>query len=110
MPFDKLDFENLTQERRAAIVKSLRSINADELKKLGAEIFHWADDPWRDAFYKFISDHPGATFHHAVTSDKVNIVFCREEDKGLWFLPGSGMGPLQARGRQMMKEVIENGR
>jgi len=24
----------------------------------------------------------------------------------MWFLPGSGMGPLQARGRQIMKEMI----
>jgi hypothetical protein len=48
----------------------------------------------------------GATFHHAVTSDGVNILYCRDQDKGMWFLPGSGMGPLQARGRQIMKEMI----
>jgi len=25
----------------------------------------------------------------------------------MWFLPGSGMGPLQARGKKVMKEMIE---
>jgi hypothetical protein len=24
----------------------------------------------------------------------------------MWFLPGSGMGPLQATGRQIMKDMI----
>jgi hypothetical protein len=40
-----------------------------------------------------------------VTSDGVNILYCRDKDKGMWFLPGSGMGPLQAKGRQTMKQT-----
>ena len=48
-------------------------------------------------------ENPGATFHHAVTSDNVTIVYCRDKDKGMWFLPGSGMGRLQARGKKVMK-------
>jgi len=39
----------------------------------------------------------------------VNIVYCRDKDKGMWFLPGSGMGQLQATGRQIMKEMIAGG-
>ncbi len=81
--------------------------STEELKKIGEEIFHYADDPWRHAFFQFIAENPGATFHHAVTSDNVNIVYCRDKDKGMWFLPGSGMGPLQARGKKVMKEMIE---
>jgi len=42
-------------------------------------------------------------------SDGVNIVYCRDQDKGMWFLPGSGMGPLQATGRQVMKDMISGG-
>ena len=68
---------------------------------------HYADDPWRNAFFRFIAENPGATFYHAVTSDNVNIVYCRDEDKGMWFLPGSGMGPLQVGGKKIMKEMIE---
>jgi len=106
MPFEKFDLENLDKERRKAIAKSIRVISVEELKKLGGELFRYADDPWRETFFRFIAENAGATFHHAVTSDGVNIVYCRDKDKGMWFLPGSGMGPLQARGRQIMKEMI----
>ncbi|MGZ4984813.1 MAG: hypothetical protein ACXV8A_01865 [Chthoniobacterales bacterium] len=107
MAFQKLDFENLTAERRKALAKSIRTASIEELKKLGEELFRFVDDPWREAFLGFLAENPGATFHHAVTSDGVHIVYCREKDKGIWFLPGSGKGPLQARGRQTMKELIE---
>ena len=109
MPFETFDLENLDKERRKAIAQSIRSISAEELKKIGEEIFHYADDPWRDAFFHFIAENPGCTFHHAVTSDNVNLVYCHDKDKGMWFLPGSGMGPLQERGRKVMKEMIEQG-
>ena len=106
MPFEKFDLENLDKERRKAIANSIRTMSVDELKGLGNEIFPHADDPWRQKFFGFIAANPGATFHHAVTSDGVNIVYCRDLDKGMWFLPGSGMGPLQATGRRMMSEII----
>jgi hypothetical protein len=107
MAFDKFDLEQLTKERRKAIRQSIRTVSTEELKKIGEEIFTTAGDPWRDAFFGFIAENPGATFHHAVTSDNVNIVYCRDKDKGMWFLPGSGMGPLQTHGKQVMKETIE---
>ena len=110
MSLEKFDFENLNKERREAAAKSIRAISVEELKKLGNEIFHFADDPWRDAFFGFIAEHPECSFHHATTNDGVNVVYCRDKDKGMWFLPGSGMGPLQERGRQAMKELIEKGR
>ena len=109
MPFEKFDLENLNKERRKAIAKSIRTVSVEELKKLGGEVFRYAEDPWRETFFRFIAENPGATFHYAVTSDGVNIVYCRDKDKGMWFLPGSGMGPLQATGRQIMKEMIAGG-
>src|SRR5207245_10248107 len=102
MPFEKFDLENLDKERRKAIAKSIRTINVEELKKLGEEIFRYADDPWRETFFRFIAENAGATFHHAITSDGVNILYCRDQDKRKWFLPGIGMGPLQATVRQTM--------
>jgi hypothetical protein len=107
MPFEKFDLENLTKERRKAIAKSIRTISNEELNKIGQEIFRYADDPWRQTFFQFIAENSGATVHHAITSDGVNVLYCRDKDKGMWFLPGTGMGPLQARGRQTMKEMIE---
>ena len=107
MAFEKFDLENLDKERRKALAKSIRTVSVEELKKIGEEIFPYAEDPWRDAFFRFIAENPGATFHHAVTSDAVHIVYCRDKDKGMWFLPGTGKGPLQARGRKIMTEIIQ---
>ena len=109
MPFEKFDLENLNKERRKAIAKSIRIISLEELNKLGQELFPDADHPWRETFFRFITENSGSTFHHAITSDGVNILYCRDKDKGMWFLPGTGKGPLQARGRQIMKEMIEGG-
>jgi hypothetical protein len=109
MPFEKFNLENLDKERRKAIAKSIRTVSVDELKRIGEEIFRYAEDPWREAFFKFIAENPGATFHHALTTDGVNIVYCHEKEKGIWFLPGSGLGPLQATGRKVMKEIIVGG-
>ena len=106
MPFDKFDFEEITKERRESIAKTIRTASADELKKLGDQIFPYVEDPWREAFFGFIAQNPGATFHYAVTSDGVHIVYCREKDKGIWFLPGVGKGILSSTGRQMMKEAV----
>jgi hypothetical protein len=106
MAFEEFDLESLDKERRKVIAKSIRTTGVEELKKLGGEIFRYADDPWRETFFRFIAENAGATFHHAVTNDGVNTVYCRDQDNGMWFPPGSGMGPLQTTDRQVMKEMI----
>jgi hypothetical protein len=68
------------------------SINVEELKKLGEEMFDDPDRPWRPTFLQFIAEHPGATFHHASAGEGVIFVYSRDRDKGLWYLPGSGLG------------------
>jgi len=39
----------------------------------------------------------------------VIFLYIRDKDKGLWYLPASGIGPLSEAGRQMMKEAIAAG-
>ena len=108
MAYEKfVDFETLTEERRKSMAKTIRTISAEELKNVGEEMFPYVDDAWRDNFFAFIAENRGSTFHHALTSDGVHIVYCRDKDKGMWFLPDSGKGPLQERGRKIMKEMIE---
>ena len=107
MAFEKFDLESLNKERLKAIAKTIRMISIEEVKKLGEELFPMAGDPWREAFFGFLKENPGSTYHHATTSDGVNLVYCRDKDKGIWFIPGSGLGPLQARGRDVMKKMIE---
>ncbi len=80
MPFDKfVDIDKIDDDRRKSVMKSIRTINVEELKKLAEEM---------DA------------------GEGVIFLYTPDVDKGLWYLPGSGMGPLSARARQMMKEAI----
>ena len=110
MPFEKFhDVEAINAERRKAIAKSIRIISVEELKKLGEEIFDSPDRPWRETFNRLIAENPGATFYHASAGEGVIFLYARDEDKGLWYLPGSGIGPLSVAGRQMMKEAIKAG-
>jgi hypothetical protein len=110
MPFDKfVDIETINKERRKAITKSIRIISVEELKKLGEEIFDSPDRPWRQTFLSLIAEHPGATFYHASAGEGVIFLYSHDQDKGLWYLPGSVMGPLSVAGRQIMKEAIKAG-
>jgi hypothetical protein len=110
MPFEKFeDAEAIDNERRKAIAKSIRTISVEELKKLGEEIFDSPDRPWRQAFLSLAAENPGATFYHAYAGEGVIFLYSRDDDKGLWYLPGSGLGPLSAGGRQIMKEAIKAG-
>jgi len=110
MSFDKIDLESLNEQRRKSIAKTIRPVPDDELKNLGEELFPFVDDPWRQVYFQFVAENRGATFHHALTDDGVHILYCHDRDKGMWFLPGTGKGPLLARGRQAMKEIIEKRR
>ncbi len=110
MPFDKFgDVETIDKQRRKAITKSIRIISIEELKKLGEEMFDEPDRPWRQTFLQFIAEHPGAIFHHASVGDGVVFLYSRDGDKGLWYLRGSGIGPLSEGGRQLMREAIAAG-
>jgi hypothetical protein len=106
MPFDKFQgVEEITDARRKAIAKSIRTIDVTELKKLGEEIFDSPDHPWRETFFQLI-ETPGAAIYHADAGEGVIFLYDRNADKGLWCLPGSGMGPLSTKGRQIMKDAI----
>ena len=110
MPFDKFeDAAVIDNERRKAVAKSIRVISVEELRKLGEEIFDSPDRPWRDTFLQLITENPGATFYHASAGEGVIFLYARDQDKGLWYLAGSGLGPLSIGGRQIMKEAIEAG-
>jgi hypothetical protein len=107
MPFEKFeDAEALDNERRKAIAKSIRPISVEELKKLGDEIFDDPGRPWRQTFLQLIEENPGATFYHASAGEGVIFLYALDNDKGLWYLPGSGLGPLSEGGRRLMKEAI----
>ena len=107
MQFETINIEEITDARRKAIAKSIRIINIEELKTLGEKLFPYVDHPWREKFFAFITENAGATFHYATTHDHVQIIYCPTKNKGMWFVPGTGMGPMQPKGLGILKQIVE---
>jgi hypothetical protein len=106
MAMESLDMEGLTNVRRKALEESIHAISLDEMKSLGEMLFPFTDNPFRERYFQFLAENPGSTFYHASTKERLHILYCPEKERGMWFLAGSGMGPLQAKGLQMMKEIV----
>ena len=107
MPFETINMEEITKARRKAIAESIRTISVEELKALGEQLFPLMDNPWREKFLGFITENAGATFYHATTHDRVQIIYCHAKGKGMWFVPGTGMGPMQPKGLGILKQIVE---
>jgi hypothetical protein len=103
---ENLDYEAITDARRKAIEQTIEPIGIDELKSLGEKLFPFLDHPWRQTFLEFVEEHASDTFYHATTHDQVEIIYCPAKEKGMWFTRGRGMGPLQARGIGILKEIV----
>jgi hypothetical protein len=98
--------DDINEARRKAIAETIHTISQEELKTLGEGLFPYMDHPWRDTYFNFIAENAASTFHHATTDDGVHIIYCGSKGKGMWFVPGSGMGPLQARGLGILKDIV----
>lgn len=110
MERENLDINSITDERRQAIEQTLETINADKLKKVGDELFPFFDDPWREKYFQFIHEHPGSSFYHASTRDGIQFLYCHDQNRGIWFIPGTGLGPLQENGLKIFKRAVESRR
>ena len=109
MPFDKfIDMKTLSEERRRAVQESLQSMTVDELRNVVKELSDFEGDPSQESFVRVIDAHPEASSYRAVTQEGAIILYCPGEDTGVWFLPGSGMGPLPEQAKRHMKEAIAN--
>jgi hypothetical protein len=108
MPFDKfLDIQTITEARRKAIQQSLRTISVDELKKIARDqLADFEGDPSQENFLRIIAEYPQGSFYCAVVPEGATVLYCREEDTGVWILPGGGMGPLEDSGKRLLREAI----
>ena len=107
MPFDKfVDMETVSEERRKALQNSLQSMSLAELRNIVKELSDFEGDPWQENFLHLIQAHPEESFYRAVTQEGAIILYCPGENTGVWFLPGSGMGPLPEEAKRHMKEAI----
>lgn len=101
-----MNIEEIVESRRAAVKSSLRSLSNAEVTALGESLFRYHDDPWREKFVAFVAEHPGSTYYHAMITDEVEVLYCSPEGRGLWFVRGQGLGPLQERGLKLLAEVV----
>ena len=107
MPFDKfVDRQTVSEERRKAIQGSLETMSLVDLQQIVKELSDFEGDPRRENFLDVIEAHPEASFYRAVTQEGAIIFYCPGDDTGLWFLPGSGMGPLPEEAKRHMKEAM----
>ena len=82
--------------------------DVDELRKIVKKHEEeFVDNPSRDEFLRLMEEQPQASFYTAVPQKDVVVYYCRDAQFGVWVLVGSGIGPLDADGKLLMKEAIE---
>jgi hypothetical protein len=107
MEHENLNIKEILESRRHAVEESLSTISSAELKALTDELFPSADHPWLEKFSEVISDPASGTIHHAMTDDHIHVLYCHDKNIGMWFIRGSGKGPLQPEQLQIMREIVE---
>ena len=95
------------ESRRKAVMESIQQIPIEKLQGLEPQIFPYFEHQWREPFETFLTENKGCTFYHASAGEGVQILYCPSKDRGLWFIPKVGLGPLQERGLKIMKEAAE---
>jgi hypothetical protein len=100
------DINKLMEMRREAVAESIHPITIEELKAIGEGLFPFLDHPWRQTFFGFLEENSSARFFHGPTQDRVEIIYCKDKEKGIWFMPGGGVGPLQDAGLKILKEIV----
>jgi hypothetical protein len=73
---------------------------------LGESLFPFHDHPWREKFFGFLAEHPAATFYQADLPDGAQLIYSSSHNRGIWFIPGTGVGPIQPKGLQMLSEIV----
>lgn len=101
-----MNYEEILEERAAAVKESIQPLGNDEAKAIGERLFPYSDDPWREQFFAFLAEHPTATFHHATIPGGVEILYCPSGNRGIWFVPGQGVGVLQEKGLQALSRIV----
>jgi hypothetical protein len=111
---EDLDFESIMATRRKAVAKSIRKINTNDLNVLIATLFPDAAHPWRELFQQFIDENRREIFYRGDFSEGepgekiyVYIVYCRAKEKGIWYIPQTGVGLLEAAPLAAMKGIVD---
>lgn len=99
--------EDTMEVRRAAIRETIRTATYEELMALAEKRFPVATDPWCVRFNQFLQDHKNSKFYRAEIPGGAQIIYSRDAEKGVWFLPDSGMGIIQPKGLKALEEIVD---
>lgn len=99
--------DNTMENRRLMIRKTIRPATLAELKELGEKRFPIVTDPWCIRYNELLANNAEAKFYRAEIPDGAEIIYCQDSGRGVWFLPGSGMGIIQPNGLLMLKEIVD---
>ena len=106
MEQETFNIKEIIESRRHAAEKSLRTIGAEELKALADELFPYSDHPWLEKFSEVVNDPASGPIYHALVGDRIEVLYCRNKDIGMWFIHGIGSGPLQPDQLKIMQEIV----
>ena len=106
MEQENFNFDEIRETRHHDVSASLRTISVVELKALTDELFPYVDHPWLEKFSSVINDPSSGIMRHAIVDHHVHVLYCHDKDIGMWFIRGSGMGPLQPEQLEIMKEIV----
>jgi hypothetical protein len=104
---ENLNIKEIMESRLHAVEESLNTISVAELKALTDELFPFGNHPWLEKFSEVVSDPSSGTIHHAMADNRVHVLYCHDKHIGMWFLQGSGKGPLQPEQLNIMREIVE---
>lgn len=99
--------DNTWENRRLMIKKTIRPVTLAELKQLGEKRFPIVTDPWYIRYNEFLARNVEAKFYFAEIQEHAEIIYCADTGKGIWFLPGKGMGIIQSKGLEIIKGVVD---
>jgi len=112
---EDLNFESVMAMRRKAVAKSIRKINTNDLNELIATLFPDVAHPWRELFQQFIDENRREIFYQGDFSEgepgekiHVYVVYCRAKEKGIWYIPQTGVGLLDAAPLAAMKGIVDD--
>ena len=107
MEAEHFNIEEIMESRRHAVAETLRPISVAELCALTDELFPSVDHPWLEKFAEVVNDPASGAFHHAMADEQVHVIYCHDRNIGMWFIRGSGKGPLHPKHLEIMRVIVE---
>lgn len=108
MEIENLDIHSIMEGRFHAVEASLREISPQELRNLEAVLFPDVTHPWLEPYHRFVEENKGNTFYHAKADERTHVLYCRAKERGIWFVPGIGIGILQPRALEGMRTAVDS--